>query len=87
MKIEITNDFLKQLTRALKREVVPGFYCYISQVSVDFLDGTFYTINVNWGSEEHKLYYTSELCFDDNDTIEFIRGKFAESIYRTECEE
>ena len=87
MKIEITNDFLKQLTRALKREVAPGFYCYISDISVNFLDGVFYTLDVNWGSDEHKVYHTSELCFDEKDTIEFIRGRFAESVYRMECEE
>ena len=88
MKIEITNDFIKRLEKALKHEVpYASSYCEIHNINIDFVEGVFYTVEVHWGVEEKKIYHSVELCFQDSDSIEFIRGMFSRVIYEYEMEE
>ena len=87
MKIEITNDFIKKLKKALKFEVPYASYCEIHGINIDFIDGVFYTIDVHWGVEEKKIHHSVELCFQDNDSIEFIRGMFSRVIYEYEMKD
>lgn len=87
MRIEITKDFINRLTRALKREVAPGNYCWIEQVTVNFIENTHYFFIVSWGDSEKNKHYKVELYCDDTDSIDFLRGQFSRVIYQHEFAE
>lgn len=87
MRIEITKDFINRLTRALKKEVAPGCYCWIEQVTVNFIENTHYLIYVKWGNDDKDKHYGVELFCDDTDNIDFLRGQFARVIYQHESAE
>ncbi len=83
MKIEITNSFLKDVTKALKKEspFLNG-YVEIDKVSVDLFDEPMYTLRISWGcekfgKEEIPMHYSTELEFFENASIDYIRGMFA----------
>jgi len=81
MKIEITNDFLKKLEKALRKEVAITNYCEIQNITIDFIEGVFYTVDVHWGNEKNHENHDVKLYFNDSDSIDFIRGQFSRVIY------
>lgn len=82
MKIEITNKFIKDLERALRKEVSFASYCEVQEINVTFFDSDFYTIKVAWGNNgDKKSHHYVTLCFHENDSIEYIRGQFSRVIY------
>ena len=88
MKIEITNDFIKKLEKALKSEVLySATYCEIHNINIDLVDGVYYSIDVHWGNTDKDEHHSVELYFNDDDSIEFIRGMFSRVIYEMETAE
>lgn len=84
MKIEITNKFIKDLEKVLKKEVAIDNYCEIQEISVSLFDGVWYNATIAWGNSALNCHYTIKLFFTDNDSIDFIRGQFSRVVYEVE---
>lgn len=84
MKLEITNAFLKDLTKALRKEVVPSFYCEIHNIEISFIEGCLFTLEIAWGDDTHNIHHNTKIYFGDDANIDYIRGMFAQCVH---CEE
>ena len=81
MKIEITNYFLKEVTKALKKESpFSDGYINITNVEVSFICGTFYTLEVNWGCESRNIHKSTKLSFYEDASVDYIKGMFARAV-------
>ena len=81
MKLEITNAFLKDLTKALRKEVCPSFYCEIHNIEISFIEGGFYTFEIAWGNNKSNIHHSAKIYFGDDANIDYIRGMFAQCVH------
>lgn len=84
MNVEITNAFLKDLTKALRKEVCPSFYCEIHNIEISFIEDCFYTFEISWGNATSNIHHNTTIYFGDDANIDYIRGMFAQCVH---CEE
>ncbi len=81
MKIEITNTFLKEVTKALKKEFpYSDGYLEISNVEISFICEAFYTLEIHWGCVDRGIHHSNKLSFFEDASIEYIRGMFARVV-------
>ena len=86
MKLEINDKLIKTIEKRCMSYLAPGEVLEVYGVSVDFIDGTWYTFQLGWGHTGFdKAWYNDEITFDDKDaSIDFICGMIAQLVYMTD---
>lgn len=86
MKLEITNTLIKELEKRFKRHVAPQDIVEIHGISIDLIDGVWYTLELCWGHANSWKNY--RMLFDETNTsLDFIEGMFSQLVVDKEIED
>lgn len=85
MKLEITDNLIKELEKRFKRHVAPCDIAEIQGIKIDFIEGIWYTLELCWGHADCWRNY--DLLFDEkNVSLDFIEGMFSQLVVDKEVE-